>query len=96
MTDLVADAAVWRDRARVADEAAAELDSLATGLRIVMARNSFGHGCVEGETLHSRLREVVQSIAGEIHMASAEAHLHAATCRAAADSYVTADNYEPS
>ena len=95
MTDLVADAAVWLDRARMADEAAQELGVLADALRTVVTRNSFGQGCIEGELLYARLREVIGSAAVEIRGSSRSAEHHAAACRAAGAAYVAADKLEP-
>lgn len=95
MTDVVADAAVWLDRARMADEAAHDLGILSDGLRTVVTRNSFGQGCIEGELLYARLREVIGEVAVEIQGSSRAAAHHAAACRAAADAYVSADKIEP-
>ncbi|MFC0314986.1 type VII secretion target [Gordonia phosphorivorans] len=91
MTDLVADAAVWRDRARVADEAAAELDRLIEAASGVVRANYFGSGCVEGVALFNGLRNELSDCRADLGALAQELASTAARCRIAAETYAAAD-----
>lgn len=92
MSELVSIEAVWRDRAKIAAEAAEELADLADALVTVGSRNVFGIGCAEGQALFDRLRTLVDSGATTITSLSKEAATLAVTCRLAADAYVAVDD----
>lgn len=93
-TDVVSMEAVWRDRARCAEEAAQELAALVPALRQVAAHNTFGIDCVEGETLHRRLRDIINAGGSELREAVKEAQALAARCRSAVAEYSAADGLE--
>lgn len=91
MPEVVSIASVWRDRARVAEEAAAELDELANAAGYVLGANYFGEGCVEGDLLFGALAEYMQSWRGEAAEASVSLRTFAANCRAAVEAFALAD-----
>ncbi|WP_440713581.1 hypothetical protein [Gordonia sp. FQ] len=82
---------VWRDRARVASEAADELEDLANQLSTTMVRNSFGVGCVEGDVLFGRLCAIRDSTVTAFHTQATRAREVADRCLAAAAAYEAAD-----
>lgn len=92
MTDLVADAAVWRDRARVADEAAAELDSLARAAARLIRWNYFGRDCVEGQALFNELVSLMNYWRVDMSELSAALSRTASACRSSADAYNAVDS----
>ncbi|GAA3965405.1 hypothetical protein GCM10022231_27670 [Gordonia caeni] len=91
MSDLVSIAEVWRDRARVAEQAAADLEGLDTALRSVVARNYFGIECVEGTALYGRLREIVGGVSAEFERLVTASRTLAANSTAAAQAYEVQD-----
>jgi len=56
LSDLVYQREQWQKRAQAAQDCADELGELADRLRIVVRRNYFGGGCVEGAEFYTRLR----------------------------------------
>ncbi|WP_454162507.1 hypothetical protein [Gordonia iterans] len=95
MSELVSIEAVWRDRAKIAAEAAEELADLIPALRRVAMRNVLGVGCLEGEALHEKLVDIVNAGGIALRDAARDAQVLAARSRAAADAYVNADQFNP-
>ncbi|MEZ5211929.1 hypothetical protein MYK68_08170 [Gordonia sp. PP30] len=82
---------VWRDRARVASEAADELEDLANQLESILTRNAFGIGCVEGEVLFERLGQIRNAAVDAFRARSGEARQLSERCLTAAAVYTAAD-----
>lgn len=91
MTDVVADAAVWLDRARMADEAAQELDELVGALADIARRNVFGIGCAEGQALFEQLNKALNGWRVDTTDVSVGLRGTASRCREAAAAYETVD-----
>lgn len=91
MSDLVSIAEVWRDRARVAEQAASDLDGLVESASNVLLRNYFGTGCSEGLALFNNLKMVLDSWCGEVSGLAGALAGTADRCQKAADTYAAAD-----
>lgn len=91
MTEVESIAAVWRDRARVAEDAAVELDRLVQAAASTVHWNYFGTDCAEGETLFAQLGASLASWRAEVEKISEAARSVAVNCLVAADSYTLAD-----
>ena len=91
MTEVESIAAVWRDRARVAEDAANELCELADAAGYLLGTNYFGSGCVEGDVLFGKLGEVLRSWRREAVESSTALNSVALNCRAAADCFALED-----
>lgn len=92
MSDLVSMAEVWRDRARVAEQAASDLDRLAMAAINVVRTNHFGMGCPEGAELFDQLRALLDTWRGDIKGLSADLRSTSAGCLHAASMYDEADS----
>ena len=84
MSDLVSIAEVWRDRARVAEQAASDLDGLVSAASATIRHNYFGHGCSEGAALFTALSDLIAGWCDETNQLSASLLATAARCRHAA------------
>jgi hypothetical protein len=91
VSELVSIEAVWRDRAKCAEEAAQELAELSSALRAVLRRNYFGLGCVEGAVLYERLRTIIGGGAEQLSEMSDACRNLAGASRSAAAHYVAND-----
>ncbi|MCK0439855.1 hypothetical protein MUG78_10400 [Gordonia alkaliphila] len=91
MTDVVADAAVWLDRARMADEAAQDLDRLLEAASGTVRRNYFGNGCAEGIALFEELHRILSAWQADMGSLTVGLAATAERCRIAAAQYESAD-----
>ncbi|AVL99904.1 hypothetical protein C6V83_06070 [Gordonia iterans] len=92
VSELVSIEAVWRDRAKIAAEAAEELADLIPALRRVLSRNTLGEDCAEGEAMYGQLRIVVAGGVDVLRDAMTDAQVLASRCRASASAYAGADS----
>lgn len=91
MSDLVSIAEVWRDRARVAEQAASDLDGLAMSATNVVRTNHFGRDCSEGVALFDQLRVLLDGWREDVKSLAIELRSTSARCLQAAQVYEAAD-----
>lgn len=91
MVWLVSDEAVWQYRAQVAREAADELGDLGEALTKVVLRNTFGSGCLEGESLYGLLRMCLEQAAAGLLVEAKDVRGLARSCEAASQQISLAD-----
>lgn len=91
MSDLVSIAEVWRDRARVAEQAAADLDGLVQSASNTVRQNYFGRDCVEGAALFAQLKRLIEAWCTDVSTISTSLEVTALACRSAAQVYEAAD-----
>lgn len=91
MSDLVSIAEVWRDRARVAEQAASDLDGLVESASNTVRRNYFGRDCVEGAALFAQLKKLLDAWCADVSTISTSLEAKALNCRNTALTYEAAD-----
>lgn len=92
MPEVVSIASVWRDRARVAEEAAAELDRLLLDAGRIVRVNYFGVDCVEGAALFTQLSQYLAGWRTDTAEASEQLRSVANRCDDAGASFTAADD----